>query len=82
MKNKCFHYLCFKVTNYVHIFFFRYAVRQRRNIRRDDCEQPPTYDSAVQEENRIARQNVAHYETSVANDEEDITDDRAILTGP
>ena len=46
-----------------------------------DCEQPPSYDSGVQEEDRMVRQNVARYEMTMAHDLEDITD-HAPLTGP
>jgi len=47
---------------------------------RNDVEQPPSYDNAIQEENRIARQNVARFEA--ANEEEMTTDDCVPLTGP
>ena len=59
-------------------------MRRRQNVRRDvesAREQPPSYDNAVQEEDKIARQNVARYEME-AHDQEDVTDDRAPLTGP
>ena len=65
-------------------FYYRYSMRRRHNVRRDAesaREQPPSYDNAVQEEDKIARQNVARYEME-ACDQEDTTDDRAPLTGP
>ena len=66
----------------IELLRIRYAARQRRNIRnQSDSEQPPTYDNAIQEEDRIARQNVARYEMTVGHDQ-DVTDDRAPLTGP
>ena len=49
---------------------------------RNEEAQPPSYDNVVQEEDKMARQNVARYEMTVAHDLEDITDDRAPLTGP
>jgi len=51
-----------------------------RPSRRNDVEQPPTYDNAIKEENRIARQNVARFEA--ANEEDLTTDDNVPLTGP
>lgn len=59
----------------------KYAARQRQNLRNEEA-QPPSYDNVVQEEDKMARQNVARYEMTVAHDLEDITDDRAPLTGP
>ena len=59
-------------------------MRRRQNLRSNvesAREQPPSYDNAVQEENKIARQNVARYATET-EESEDITDDRAPLTGP
>lgn len=59
-------------------------MRRRQNVRSDAesaREQPPSYDNAVQEEDKIARQNVARYEME-AHGSEDITDDRAPLTAP
>ena len=59
-------------------------MRRRKNLRNNvesTREQPPSYDNAVQEENKIARQNVARYAAEI-EDSEDITDDRAPLTGP
>lgn len=65
---------------------FRYAARQRQRLRTNaesDCEeQPPSYDNAVQEEDKIARKNVARHEMKMLDDQEDVTDDRAPLTGP
>ena len=59
-------------------------MRRRQNPRSDAesaRERPPSYDNAVKEEDKIARQNVARYERE-AYDTEDVTDDRAPLTGP
>ena len=63
----------------VKCLFVRYRMRPRPS-RRNDVEQPPTYDNAIKEENRIARQNVARFEA--ANEEDLTTDDNVPLTGP